>query len=71
MPGPKRPSEAPGPDPTSLFPDALTVYAEVDRRGGLLAEMADADECTTRFTVESADAGTVQTDLRRAIEERL
>ncbi|WP_276259329.1 sporulation protein [Haloglomus litoreum] len=49
-------------------PDSLRVAVEVDRRGGLLAEMTDTDERTDSFAVETADAGAVERDLRQIIE---
>lgn len=49
--------------------DELVVYLEVDRRGGLLSEMAETDESHTSLTVTSADPATVREDLRRVIEK--
>jgi sporulation-control protein len=49
-------------------PDELGLAVEVDRRGGLLAEMADADERVARTTVRSTDAGAVRDDLASLIE---
>jgi sporulation-control protein len=51
--------------------DGLSLAVEVDRRGGLLAEMTDADERHTRVHVSGTDATTVADDLRTAIRERL
>lgn len=51
-------------DPT---PDALTVYLEVDRRGGLLSELADVDERTTSFSLERADRERARDRLRRTV----
>ncbi|MFB6206209.1 MAG: sporulation protein [Haloglomus sp.] len=52
-------------------PDRFTVAVEVDRRGGLLSEMADADERKDSFSVETADAGAVERDLRQVIERNI
>jgi sporulation-control protein len=52
-------------------PDSLTVYAEVDRRGGLLSEMADTDERKTSFAVSSADRDEAQRQLRDAIQQHV
>ncbi|WP_073310952.1 sporulation protein [Halobaculum gomorrense] len=52
-------------------PDSLTAFVEVDRRGGLLSELADADESRTRFTVESTDVDAVADELRDAIRQRV
>ena len=49
-------------------PDRLTVRVEVDRRGGLLSELADTDERKASFTVTTADAGGIERDLRELIE---
>jgi len=49
--------------------DRLTVYVEVDRRGGLLSEMTDTDERHTRLTVEDADAEAVRPRLASAIRD--
>jgi sporulation-control protein len=48
-------------------PDALELFVEVDRRGGLLSEMADADERTVRTSVTSTDVPTVREELERLI----
>ncbi|MFB6157448.1 MAG: sporulation protein [Haloferacaceae archaeon] len=48
--------------------DALTLFVEVDRRGGLLSEMAETDERTTSTTVESTDVATVRDELRALID---
>ncbi|WP_142860418.1 sporulation protein [Salinigranum halophilum] len=48
--------------------DALTVFVEVDRRAGLLTELADADERTTSVSVDSTDAAVVRDQLRTTIE---
>ncbi|WP_224268470.1 sporulation protein [Haloprofundus salinisoli] len=50
--------------------DGLTVYAEVDRRAGLLSELADTDERTTQFTVTSDDPDAIFEQIRSAIEDR-
>ncbi|WP_435180815.1 sporulation protein [Halorussus sp. AFM4] len=48
--------------------DELTLFVEIDRRGGLLSEMAETDESKTSLTVRDADVATVRDDLERAIE---
>jgi sporulation-control protein len=50
-------------------PDELSLFVEVDRRGGLLSEMAETDESTVRTTVRSTDRSTVRDDLERLIEK--
>jgi sporulation-control protein len=52
-------------------PDALTVYVEVDRRGGLLSEMAETDETKTSMTVESTDPDEVAQQLRQTVERHV
>lgn len=52
-------------DPT---PDALTVYLEVDRRGGLLSELSDVDERKTSFSLGDPDRGAATEKLRRQID---
>lgn len=47
----------------------LTVHVEIDKRGGLLAEMTDTDERRVTFTVTDADTGAIKEDLRRTIEQ--
>jgi len=49
--------------------DELVVSLAVDRKGGLLSEMADTDESYTSFTVTSTDPATVREDLRQAVEQ--
>ncbi|MFC7229461.1 sporulation protein [Salinirubellus salinus] len=49
--------------------EELVVYLEVDRRGGLLSEMADTDESHTSLTVTSTDPTVVREDLRRVVEK--
>lgn len=50
--------------------DALMVRVEVDRRGGVLAEMTDldVDERFESITVTDGDADPVEADLRRVID---
>jgi sporulation-control protein len=48
--------------------EELTLFVEVDRRGGLLSELADTDETKTSTTVTEADAGRVREDLRGLLE---
>lgn len=49
-------------------PESLTAYVEVDRRGGLLSELAETDESRTELTVTSTDPAQVVGDLRAALE---
>lgn len=49
--------------------DELTVFLEVDRRGGLLSELADTDERKTQFTVRDENQSQVTEKLRRTIEK--
>jgi len=49
-------------------PDELTLFLEVDRRGGLLSEMTDTDEQHVRTTVTSTDVSQVRSDLETLIE---
>ncbi|WP_323677184.1 sporulation protein [Halorubellus sp. PRR65] len=51
--------------------DALTVQAEVDRRGGLLAEMAETDERRARFDLATADAEDAERKLADTIERNV
>jgi sporulation-control protein len=51
--------------------DGLVLALEVDRRGGLLAEMADADERHTRVPVDDTDPDCIAADLQDAIERQL
>lgn len=48
--------------------EELTVFLEVDRRGGLLSELADTDERKTRFTVRDERPSQVTEKLRQVIE---
>ncbi|WP_396610577.1 sporulation protein [Haloferax sp. S1W] len=50
-------------------PDELTLFVEVDRRGGLLSELADVDERKVQTTIQSADPSTVRDTLERLIEK--
>ncbi len=52
-------------------PDELALYVEVDRRGGLLSELAETDERHVKTTVRSTDVDAVRGDLREAIERRV
>ncbi len=49
--------------------DALDVYLEVDRRGGLLSELADADERKTGFALSSADRDAARDRLRSELDQ--
>ncbi|MHC3381985.1 sporulation protein [Haloarcula sp. H-GB5] len=48
--------------------EALTIYVEIDRHGGLLSEMTDADERTTSTTIKSTDVATIRDQLKSLIE---
>jgi sporulation-control protein len=50
-------------------PDELTLFPEIDRRAGLLREMADIDERRSRLTVESTDVATIRDDLADLIRK--
>ncbi|MFB6123452.1 MAG: sporulation protein [Haloferacaceae archaeon] len=52
-------------------PDELTLFVEIDRRGGLLSEMAETDERKTRTSIRSTDVATVRDDLATLIEEHV
>ena len=49
--------------------DELTLFVEIDRRGGLLSELAETDESKTTLTVRDADVATVRDDLERLLEQ--
>lgn len=49
--------------------DALTLFVEIDRRGGLLSELADMDESKTSLTIEEADSEQIQSELRDILAE--
>ncbi len=51
--------------------DHLELGLEVDRRGGLLAEMADIDERLTRITVTDESTGEIESKLEDEIERNL
>jgi sporulation-control protein len=46
----------------------LTLFVEVDRRGGLLGETTGTDESHASLTVTSDDVGAIREELRRTIE---
>ena len=48
--------------------EELELFVEVDRRGGLLSELADVDERKARTTIRDADVGAVRDELRALIE---
>jgi sporulation-control protein len=52
-------------------PNRLTVAVEVDRAGGLLAEMADVDERKDSLVVETADTAAVERDIREIVERNI
>lgn len=49
-------------------PDELDLFVEVDRRGGLLSELAETDERTVSTTVRSTDVAAVRDELESLIE---
>lgn len=49
-------------------PGELELFVEIDRRGGLLSELADADERKTRTTIRSTDRDVVRDELAALIE---
>ncbi|MFB6244529.1 MAG: sporulation protein [Halobaculum sp.] len=50
-------------------PDELDLFVEVDRRGGMLSELAETDERLTRTTITSTDTERVRAELRSLIEQ--
>ncbi|GAB3674191.1 sporulation protein [Halopiger thermotolerans] len=50
-------------------PDELELFVEIDRRGGLLSEMADTDERKTRTTIRSTDREAVRDEVAALIEK--
>lgn len=50
-------------------PDELELFVEIDRRGGLLSELADTDERKTRATIRSTDRDAVRDELATLIEK--
>lgn len=50
-------------------PDALELFVEVDRRGGLLSELAETDEQLTRTTLTTTDTDRVREELATLIEQ--
>ena len=51
--------------------DELTIYVEIDRRGGLLSEMTDTDERRATLSVTDADADRIAEELRATVERHL
>lgn len=49
-------------------PDELELFVEIDRRGGLLSEMAETDERKARTTIRSTDLETVRDEVESLIE---
>lgn len=49
-------------------PDELGLFLEIDRRGGLLSELAETDERKTRLSIRSTDVADVRNELEAAIE---
>lgn len=52
-------------------PDELELFVEIDRRGGLLSEMADTDERKTRTTIRSTDRDAVRDEVAALIEKHV
>lgn len=52
-------------------PDELTLFLEVDRRGGLLSELADADERKVSTTIRSTDVSEVRSQVETLIENNV
>ncbi|MFB6194122.1 MAG: sporulation protein [Halobaculum sp.] len=52
-------------------PDALELFVEVDRRGGLLSEMAETDERTTKTTVRTAETAAVRSELESLLDQHV
>lgn len=50
-------------------PDELSVFVEVDRRGGIFSEMTDTDERHTQFTVNKPSPDRIATQLSEQIEQ--
>ena len=53
----------------SESPAELTLFIEIDRRGGLLSELAETDESKTSLTIRDADVDSVRDDLERTISK--
>ena len=51
--------------------DGLTLFVEVDRRGGLLSEALDADERKTSITVDSTDSQQIARDIEAAVQQHI
>lgn len=49
--------------------DELELFVEIDRRGGLLSELAETDERKARMTIRSTDSKTVREDVAALIEK--
>jgi sporulation-control protein len=52
-------------------PDELTLFLEVDRRGGLLSELADTDERKVSATIRSTDVSEVRSQVETLIENNV
>ncbi|WP_247002054.1 sporulation protein [Halosolutus gelatinilyticus] len=52
-------------------PDELELFVEIDRRGGLLSELADTDERKTRTTIRSTDRDVVRDEMAALIEKHV
>jgi sporulation-control protein len=49
-------------------PDGLDLFVEVDRRGGLLSELAETDERTVSTTIRTTDVAAVRDELESLVE---
>ena len=49
--------------------DELTLFVELDRKGGLLSELADADERKTSLTVTDADSEQLREEFRSILSD--
>lgn len=52
-------------------PDQLDLFVEIDRRGGLLSEMAETDERKVQTSIRSTDTRTVREELAALIERHI
>ncbi|MFB6201909.1 MAG: sporulation protein, partial [Halorhabdus sp.] len=49
--------------------DELDLFIEVDRRGGLLSEMAETDERKTSLAIQSTSIDDIRRQLKSTIEQ--
>ncbi|WP_435194223.1 sporulation protein [Natronomonas sp. EA1] len=52
-------------------PDALDLFVEVDRRGGLLSELSGTDETKTRARIETTDRASVRQQLEELLRKHV